>query len=307
MTPDSLPPLSNDPSSGEYPDPEPARLPPATAKRTRRPEESPFGPPVRPDTVGGTQSIRRALRILNSLAVGQEQGTRITDIAAEMGLSYPTAHRILRVLVEEGAAEQDPATRRYRIGREIALLGFARIAHFPIKAIAEPYVRNVAEKIEETVFLTIRSRFDSVCVDRKVGGDRLKVLSIDVGSRRPLGVTVGGLALLAFLPEEQTEMVIGANAKRFAQFNCSAAQLRRRVAETRARGFAYVDAGIMPGTRAVAVPVLNPAGQAVASISMSAVTAHLSSERLPIIVGAMQEQADLLAIRLAKMAGLKRR
>ena len=285
-----------------------ATLAGSTAERTaRRLTESPFNQAARPDTVAGTQSIRRALRVLRGLAVGQELGTRITDIAAEMGLSYPTAHRILRILVEEGAAEQDPATRRYMIGREVTLLGFARIAHFPIKAIAEPYVRNVAEKIEETVFLTVPSRFDSICVYRKVGSHRLKVLSIDVGSRRPLGVTVGGLALLAFLPEEQTEAVIGANAKRFAQFNCTAAQLRRRVAETRARGYAYVDVGIMRGTRAIAVPVLNQVRQPVASISMSAVTARLSSERLPFIVDVMQEQASLLGIRLAKIPGLKRR
>jgi len=284
-----------------------SRIGKATASNSRRVArtsvQTPFGPMDRLDTATGTQCIRRALRVLHSLAVSQEQGTRVTDIAAELGLSYPTAHRILRVLVDEGAAEQDISTRRYRIGGEIALLGFARIAHFPIKSIAEPYVRRVSEKIDETVFLTIRSRFDSVCVDRKVGSHKRKVLSIDIGSRRPLGVTVGGLALIAFLPNEQVEAIISANAKRLTQFDCTAGLLRRRVAESRERGYAYVDVGIMRGTRAVAVPVLNHAKQPVAAISMSAVTARLSSDRLPFIVDVMQEQAKLLGIHLTRIAG----
>ena len=147
---------------------------------------------LRPEaSVGGAQSIRRGLRILRILAIGQEQGVRLTDIVRESGLSRPTAHRILRVLVDEGAVEQDASTRRYMIGQEVSLLGLARTRRFPIRSVADPFLRALAEEVGDTVFLTLRSGHDSICVDRKVGAYPVKVLSIEVGARRPLGVGVG--------------------------------------------------------------------------------------------------------------------
>src|SRR4051794_28469852 len=74
----------------------------------------------------GAQSVRRALAVLRLVASGQDRGVRLTDIAAMSGLSRPTAHRLLKVLIEETAVEQDPATKRYLIGTEMSLLGLAR-------------------------------------------------------------------------------------------------------------------------------------------------------------------------------------
>ena len=56
------------------------------------------GSPTRSD---GTQSIRRALAILDALAIGRDRGVRLVDVTRRTGLSRPTAHRILRVLVED--------------------------------------------------------------------------------------------------------------------------------------------------------------------------------------------------------------
>ena len=154
--------------------------------------------------VGGAQSIRRAMAVLRILAVGQEHGVRLTDIVEETGLNRPTVHRILRVLLEEGAVEQDPQTRKYRMGQEVSLLALARTARTPVRAVAEPYLHYIAEKAGDTVFLTIRSGFDSICVDRRTGNYPVKVLSIEIGARRPLGLGVGGLVLLAFLPRAES-------------------------------------------------------------------------------------------------------
>lgn len=163
---------------------------------------------------GGAQSIRRALAVLRIVAAGQEHGVRLVDVANATGLNRPTAHRILRVLVEEGAAEQDAATRRYLIGREMSLLGLARSARFPIRAIAEPHLRELSQTLGDTTFLTIRNGDDSVCLDRQPGSYPIKVLSIEIGARRPLGVGVSGLVLLAGLPFDEAQAVVRRNARR---------------------------------------------------------------------------------------------
>lgn len=224
----------------------------------------------------------------------------------ESGLSRPTAHRILRVLVEEGAVEQDASSRRYMIGQEVSLLGLARTRRFPIRSIADPFLRALAEEVGDTVFLTIRSGHDSICVERKVGPYPVKVLSIEVGARRPLGVGVGGLALLAFLPDGEARAILKAIEPRLAKHKVSVSALLERVRSARTKGYAYADVGVVFGTRAVAVPVLNHAKEPVAAISVAAIADRLSSARLPSLVSSMQRQAALISKRLAEISRARR-
>ena len=257
--------------------------------------------------VAGAQSIRRALKVLRVLAVGQERGVRLTDVVEESGLNRPTVHRILRVLAEEGAVEQDAESRRYMIGQEVSLLGLARTARSPVRAVAEPYLRYLAEQAGDTVFLTIRSGFDSICVDRKTGSYPVKVLSIEVGARRPLGVGVGGLMLLALLPEDEAAAVIKANEQRLAHHQLSPARLAERMRTARVKGYAYTDVGVVRGTRAVAVPVLGADRAPAAAISIAAIADRIPSARLPGLVALMKEQAGLVSRRLGEIERTRRR
>ncbi len=257
--------------------------------------------------VAGAQSIRRAVRILRILAAGQEQGVRLTDIVAESELNRSTVHRILRVLAEEGAVEQDAETQRYMIGQEVSLLGLARVGRFPIKSIADPYLRHLCEQAGDTVFLTIRSGFDSICVDRKTGTYPVKVLSIEVGARRPLGVGVGGLALLSTLADGEATDIVRANEQRLARHKLSAAKLMERVRAARTKGYAYSEVGVVPGTRAVAVPVLDQSGAAAAAISIAAIAGRMPATRVPELVALMRDQAELISRRLGQIGRMKNR
>ena len=155
-------------------------------------------------------------------------------------------------LLEEGAVEQDPQTRKYLIGQEVSLLALARTARTPVRAVAEPYLHHIAEKAGDTVFLTIRSGFDSICVDRRTGNYPVKVLSIEIGARRPLGLGVGGLVLLAFLPRAESAAITKANAQRLAHHGLTTTKLTERVRATRAQGYAYTEVGVVRGTKALA-------------------------------------------------------
>ena len=121
-----------------------------------------------------------------------------TDVV-ENQLNRPTAHRILRVR-QEGAVEQDPGEPPLHDRPEVSPLARAHRARAAVRAVAELYLRYLAEQAGDTV-PTIRSGFDSICVDRKTGSYLVKVLS-DRGRSAPaaLGVGVGGLVLLALLP-----------------------------------------------------------------------------------------------------------
>jgi DNA-binding IclR family transcriptional regulator len=255
----------------------------------------------------GAQSIRRALAVLRIVAAGQELGVRLVDVVRACGLNRPTAHRILRVLVEEGACEQDAATRRYLIGGEVALLGLARRARFPLRGLAEPHLRALGESLGDTTFLTIRNGDDSVCLARCVGSYPVKVLSIEVGARRPLGVGVSGLVLLASLPEDEMREVVQRNRQRLLAMQIDPDELLRRAERVRRQDHAFAAVGVVPGSRAVAVPVRDPEGRTVAGIAVATITARMPASRVPEVVQAMAAEAAAITAKLAGQAPPRRR
>ncbi|MDM0005313.1 IclR family transcriptional regulator [Variovorax sp. J22G73] len=256
-------------------------------------------------TTAGAQSVRRALAVLRVLATGQERGVRLTDVVSHTGLNRPTVHRLLRVLVEEGAVEQDLATRRYLVGGEVSLLGLARASRFPIQAIAEPHLRHLSESLGDTAFLTIRNGTDSVCIDRRPGSFPVKVLSIEIGARRPLGVGVSGLVLLASLPADEAADVVRRNARRLEALHVDPAELLERAVRTRAQGYAYAPIGVVPGSRAVAVPICLADGRTVAGLAIATITERLPDARVQGVVEQMRARARLIGAQAAELARRK--
>ena len=239
----------------------------------------------------GTQSVRRALAVLRLVATGQEGGIRLTDIAAMTGLSRPTVHRLLKVLVDETAVEQDAQTRRYRAGPELALLGLARGGRFAIRAVAEPYLQLLANEAGDTVFLSVRHGADSVCIGRYVGSHPIQVLSIEVGARRPLGASVSGLVLLAGMTPAEARRLTDENATRLALQRRTTARVLADVRKARTAGHICAPEGVRVGTSALAVPILGAAGQTLAAISIAALSDRLDRKRWPAVIAQMHERA----------------
>ena len=239
----------------------------------------------------GAQSVRRALAVLRALATGQEQGVRLTDVVSHTGLSRPTVHRILQVLAEESAVEQDPVTRRYLIGKELGLLALARSARSSLQAYSEPHLHKLSQVVGDTVFLTIRNGVDSICIQRHIGSFPIKVLSIEIGARRPLGVGVSGLVLLSALSDDDAQEVVHCNERRLRALKIKPSELLERAARTAQLGYAYAPVGVVPGTRALAVPVRTQDGTTVAGLAVATITDRLPDTRIEVLTRYMQQCA----------------
>jgi Transcriptional regulator len=253
----------------------------------------------------GAQSLRRAVAVLRALAAAQDRGASLADIAAQCGLTRPTAHRMLQVLVEEGLAERSPRGTRYLIGRDATLLGMARASPFPIRAVAEPFLRRVCEATGDSTVLTLRSGPDSICVDRRTGSYPIQVMAVAVGARLPLGVGVGGLTILAFLPDAEIAQLLQRNEGRLARYRLTAAALLERVREVRERRYAFTETGVIPGTHVLAVPVFGQDERPVAALSINAMAQRLPRRRAQQLVPLLMEQAAGIAREHAQLAGSK--
>lgn len=248
------------------------------------------------------KSVRRAAELIKLLGRRATTGWRLSDLAPAAGLGKATTHRLLAALTDSGLAYRDPETRRYFLGYEIVRLG-SLATRFDVAELARPALLRLARETGDTVFLSVREGLDALCLEREVGDYPIKTLTLDVGDRRPLGVGAGSLALLAFLPEEESAEAIASNAPRLARYPGFAPDaLRRLVAEARAQGYAFNDGRIVSAMCAVGVPVLDLRGRVVAAISVAAIRERMTAERIAWIAGLLRAEAGRLRDRLAEPA-----
>ena len=172
------------------------------------------------------QSLERSIGILRALAAAGRTELRLSDVARAVQLSKATTSRILAALCDQGLVEESRETKKFHLAR--------------------PVLEKVAEATGDTAFLIVRSGTEAVCADRVSGSYPVKVFTMEVGSRRPLGVGSGGLALLAALPDVEVDQILKANAQELARFKAMrAARIRREVQQTRAREYAFAEGHVV--------------------------------------------------------------
>lgn len=245
----------------------------------------------------GTQTIQRASLLVRLIAARSRTGMRLADVVQHAKLERPTAHRILKCLVEEGFLMQAPDSHLYFLGPLIFELGLASSPQFNLVDICRPSLQRIADKSGDTVFLSVRSGHDSVCLDRKEGAFPIKALTLDVGTRRPLGVGAGGLALLLRLSDEAIDVIVRANAKRLGAFHkLTVPALQKTLKRSQQLGYALNDAHIVEGATTLGLPIVNRFGHPFAAISIAAISSRMTSRR----------QGELIAVLRAEIVAIER-
>jgi DNA-binding IclR family transcriptional regulator len=253
---------------------------------------------------GAHRNIARADGILSALAEGSASGLRVVDVMRATGLGKASTHRALAGLVAHGLAEQDAATGRYFLGMSLLRWAVSAADRFELQPLVAPALTRLCALTQDTVYLTARTGDEAVCVDRREGAFPVKVLTLDVGDRRPLGVGTGSLALLAFLPDAEVARILKEQAAARAPYSFDDATLRRLIAETRRSGHAFNDIHIRPnmtaiqGMSGVALPIRRPDGAPICALSVVAITARMRPPRRESIVASLREEVQRLEAEL---------
>ena len=234
--------------------------------------------------------------LLRVIASHNRPGLRVVDLCHLTGLRRPTVHRLLQCLVREGLVSRHGRTRSYHLGNLLYELGVTAAPALKLEDICRTHIRAIADATGDMVFLTLRSGLDAVCIDRQEGAFPIRTYTLEIGTRRPLGIGAGSLAILSAIPDEDMQRIVELNCSRLPAYNgLTDRKLLRLVRQTRARGFAVHD-GSVSGARAIGIALADPNGQPFAAISVSAITSRMQEPRWPEIVALMKQQARAIEI-----------
>jgi IclR family pca regulon transcriptional regulator len=251
----------------------------------------PMTKPTKPDP-GFSQSIERGLAILSSFKPHRPL-MGVTELAREVGLGRSTTHRYVSTLCTLGYLEQDPPSRKYRLGPKVIDLGFSAINSMELRTISQPYLQRLSDETGYTANMAILDDTDIIYIERcRSSKKRPSEVELDlhVGSRLPAYCTSMGKVLLAYLAEEDRDDRLDRSPlKRHGPKTVTdRSVLIEELDRVRETGLAVNDEEIGFGIRAIAVPVRGRSGNVVASVGFGvhnswARTEDLVSELTPIL------------------------
>jgi DNA-binding IclR family transcriptional regulator len=224
-----------------------------------------------------TQSVDKATAILKQFSTDEPQ-LGVSELARRLNLTKSTVHRLLRSLLRAGMVAQDPATRRYMLGRDTVQLGYTGIYSDPLLHTAHPYLHFLANQVGESVFLSERRGV--------VGAPILQVLSPTVQDQlawfttTPLHSTASGKVLLAYAPEDVLLAVLDAGPVAETEHTITdPAALRQELEKVRAQGYATGFEESLLGTNGFAVPVRDPDGEVIAALAIAGPSYRLTRDQ----------------------------
>ncbi|MEO8094832.1 MAG: IclR family transcriptional regulator [Pseudolysinimonas sp.] len=251
--------------------------------------------------VEGAQVVGRVAAVLRAVSASMPGGIGTRAVADATGLARPTAHRILDSLAADGFVDRDREGARWYLGPELYLMGAIAAERYDITDLARDSLRALAADTGESAFLSARRGDESVCLLREEGSFPIRSFVLYEGIRFPLGVASAGLAMLAFLPPEQVERYLAAAdlTPRWGEAH-SANAVRRRIAETRARGYAVNPGLIVEGSWGMGAAVFDRSGQPAWALSLTGVESRFSAARQPELGRLLLDHAHRISQRLAR-------
>jgi IclR family pca regulon transcriptional regulator len=242
--------------------------------------------------------LANGLAVLKAFDSGRERMTQ-SEVAAATGLTRPTARRSLLTLQALGYVQADAYNRYLLAPRVLELASGYLGSESPWLGIAQPYLLDLRDTLNENVSLSILDGEDVVYIS-SYPADRDISLNVRLGDRRPAYATAMGRVLLAQMPEEAALRVLEKSDRRplTPQTVTDVDALMAAVAAARAADSSVIDGELEAGLVAVAVPVRNARGHVLAALN---ICGHSIQSPVEHLVEVALPEARRVARRLAEV------
>jgi len=233
--------------------------------------------------VQGTQSIDRGAHLL-ALVLESEAPRGLGELAADAGLPKSTASRLLGALERNGLVEQEGLRGAFRAGPVMARFAGRGLSGRRLVELSARPMAALADATGETINVAVAGH-GGVEHLAQVESRHYLGTSHWVGRRVPYHCSANGKVLLAFGAAGAVEGPLEALTSRTI---VEPALLAAEMQAVRRDGFATAVDELELGLSAVAAPVLDESGRAVAALSVSGPTLRLSPRRVaelrPIVI-----------------------
>jgi DNA-binding IclR family transcriptional regulator len=196
----------------------------------------------------------------------------ITDLAKNSGLLPSDVHRILNSLQSYGYIEQDPATRRYRLGLGLLRLGLTVFQRHDLRDAARPLLQNLSERLEGSSHMAVYDhRAMELFLVEQINFPTAPFFRRRFGAKEDCYCTALGRVVLANMDAASLSEALKhwSVEKKTAKTITDRDLLEKELAATRRRGYGLDCEEYCPGVCCIGAPIHGAKGDVIAAISVS--------------------------------------
>jgi IclR family KDG regulon transcriptional repressor len=221
------------------------------------------------DREAGIQSVNRALNLICLFTHGSPR-LGITEISKALSLPKPTVHGLVRTLMRQGFVQQDPQTRKYKLGLKIYELGIILAGSLDINQRGAGLAYQLAKQTGLVSRIAIWD-LDSALLTVNIEPRSHLLFVHQIGPRVPAYCSALGKALLACLKPLELQGYFDRVKLKPLTVNTITQKkhLLKEIEETRRRGYSIDREENALGLACVGVPIFGLGGHLEGAMSLS--------------------------------------
>jgi DNA-binding IclR family transcriptional regulator len=257
-----------------------------------------------PDTAAESRSSAlqssvtwRAVTLLD-LVARSETGVGVREAARLTGIDRSAVNRLLTQLEEIGWVTQAHDRGVYTVGPRLFAVGAAVRARDSLWKAAEPILRGIVDRYDETCYLTVRQDHQVVFREKVDCAQRIRYV-VDLGTTFDLTTGAAGRAILSGMPDEEVDEVLAAGLVAHTERSVTDPdEYRRQLADDRRLGYSVSVRRWIEDGAGVASPFFDATGACAGALTLSCPADRLQAGLIPEIGQAMLEAGRELSQRL---------
>ena len=221
-------------------------------------------------------TIARAIALLD-LITPETPEIGLSEVTRRTGRDKATCFRHLEALQGAGLLEQNPVTRKYRMGPVVLRWAGLREAAVPRRAAVEPALAALSVATGELAHASLLDDTRLMALAHHDAGVHATRAVIDI-TELPLNATASGLSVLAFARPGLLAAVEGEFVRHTDRTPKDLAELEPLLEKVRATGFGTSIESFEIGVHGTSVPVFDGSGHAAGAIAVAAVASRMTPE-----------------------------
>jgi DNA-binding IclR family transcriptional regulator len=225
---------------------------------------------LKPPVAKAATTVTKVCRIIEEFRERKSLG--ISDLARRTALLPSDVHRIVASLRANGYVDQDPETRKYRLGFALLRVGLTALQRNEFREKAQPVLVRLAQQIGATVHLGVLDgqALEVILLDQ-IDASGANLFGSALGASVPLHCTALGKTILAGLDAEMADEALErcSMTRHTGRTITDATALQKQLQQLRLQGYAVDRDECIDGASCLGSPVRDYAGAVIGAISTS--------------------------------------
>ncbi len=227
-------------------------------------------------------SVVKAIQVMNLFSAAEPR-LSVTEISRRLNMPKSTAHALLNTLLSQGFIEK-VGRDLYALGTEVIVLTQKVRVNVEVRDRAAPYLRELADQCDESVYLTIRDG-DYVLYLYAIESSRRLIARTAIGDRAYLHSTGVGKAILAALPQEECDAIVArVGLPPVTRLTVTdPVKLREVLDQTRERGFSFDNQENELRNYCIGTALYDGTGKVIGACSVAGTDPEIIGTRAPVL------------------------